>query len=280
MRSGSAHLAGTRNHLAQPAPRLGGGLLGHVCPVGPFSIVPRILAGGCLAPPSGRRRDGKVQSACWASRKSAVCAHRLTEKRGLSPPLPQSASFREIVPPECAFPYGTGCRMRLSVEYAFPHLGKRRAASRKSAFCAHRLTQKCILYVGPHGKVHSACWASRKSALCAHRLTERRSLSPPLPQNASFREIVPPECAFPYSTGCRMRFSVECAFPHLGKRRAASRKSAFCALGLTEKRILHVGPHGKAHSVPATIASKIVVYERREKKTIACPRMSVRPRND
>ena len=28
------------------------------------------------------------------------------------------------------------------------------------------------------------------------------------------------------------------------------------------------------------IASKIVVYERREKKTIACPRMSVRPRND
>ena len=28
------------------------------------------------------------------------------------------------------------------------------------------------------------------------------------------------------------------------------------------------------------IASKIVVYGRREKKTIACPRMSVRPRND
>ena len=28
------------------------------------------------------------------------------------------------------------------------------------------------------------------------------------------------------------------------------------------------------------IASKIVVYERREKKTIACPKMSVRPRND
>ena len=28
------------------------------------------------------------------------------------------------------------------------------------------------------------------------------------------------------------------------------------------------------------IASKIVVYERSEKKTIACPRMSVRPRND
>ena len=80
-------------------------------------------------------------------------------------------------------------------------------------------------------------------------LTERRSLSPPLPQNASFREIVPPECAFPYGTGCRMRFSVECAFPHLGKRRVASRKSAFCALGLTEKCSLHPAPHGKAQSV-------------------------------
>ena len=39
--------------------------------------------------------------------------------------------------------------------------------------------------------------------------------------------------------------------------------------------------YGKAQSVPsASIASKIVVYERREKKTIACPKMSVRPRND
>ena len=39
----------------------------------------------------------------------------------------------------------------------------------------------------------------------------------------------------------------ECAFPHLGKRGVASRKSAFCTSGLTEKRTLHVGPHGKAH---------------------------------
>ena len=57
-----------------------------------------------------------------------------------------------------------------------------------------------------------------------------------------------------------MRLSVECAFPYLRKRGAVSRKSAFWVCGL--------------------IASKIVVYERREKKTIACPRMSVRPRND
>nr|DAK21358.1 MAG TPA: hypothetical protein [Caudoviricetes sp.] len=38
-----------------------------------------------------------------------------------------------------------------------------------------------------------------------------------------------------------MRFSVECAFPHLGKRGVASRKSAFWSWCLTEKRILAVG---------------------------------------
>ena len=115
-----------------------------------------------------------------------------------------------------------------------------------------RLTQKRILCPLPHGKAHSVLTASRKSAVCMLGLTERRTLSPLLPQSASFREIVPPECAFPYGTGCRMRFSVECAFPHLGKRRAASRKSAVCTLGLTQKRILHVGPHGKVQSAPST----------------------------
>ena len=35
-----------------------------------------------------------------------------------------------------------------------------------------------------------------------------------------------------------MRFSVECAFPHLRKRGVASRKTAFCNQSLTEKRIL------------------------------------------
>ena len=35
-----------------------------------------------------------------------------------------------------------------------------------------------------------------------------------------------------------MRFSVECAFPHLRKRGVTSRKGAVCARALTEKRIL------------------------------------------
>ena len=40
-----------------------------------------------------------------------------------------------------------------------------------------------------------------------------------------------------------MRFSVECAFPYLRKRRATSRKSALWGLTLTEKRILHQRRH-------------------------------------
>ena len=36
----------------------------------------------------------------------------------------------------------------------------------------------------------------------------------------------------------RMRFSVECAFPHLRKRGATSRKGALCTPDLTEKRTL------------------------------------------
>ena len=113
----------------------------------------------------GLRRAPRTSAWGLASRKGAFCMLGLTERRSLSPPLPQSASFREIVPPECAFPYGTGCRMRFSVECAFPHLGKRRVASRKSAFCAHRLTQKRTLYVGPHGKAQSVRERSRRVRL-------------------------------------------------------------------------------------------------------------------
>ena len=48
-----------------------------------------------------------------------------------------------------------------------------------------------------------------------------------------------------------MRFSVKCTFPHLRKRGAGSRKSAFCNQSLTEKRTLAQPPHGKVHSAPA-----------------------------
>ena len=44
-----------------------------------------------------------------------------------------------------------------------------------------------------------------------------------------------------------MRFSVECAFPHLRKRDATSRKGALWPRYLTEKRTLYRLPHGTAH---------------------------------
>ena len=43
------------------------------------------------------------------------------------------------------------------------------------------------------------------------------------------------ECAFPSRRDRRLRFSVECTFPHLGKRRAASRKGALCVCWRTPK---------------------------------------------
>mgnify|MGYP001686979599 CR=1 FL=1 len=102
-------------------------------------------------------------------------------------------------------------RMRFSVECAFPHLGKRRAASRKSAFCAGGLTQKRTLPQRSHGKPHSVPDGSRKTALCPRHpsVISRKSAFYVCPspkdafcaqavtQSASFRETLQPECAFP-----------------------------------------------------------------------------------
>ena len=61
-----------------------------------------------------------------------------------------------------------------------------------------------------------------------------------------------------------MRFFVECAFPHLGKRGATSRKSAFCYLRLTEKRTLKPTSHGKPHSAtPRSRGLRLSVTSRR-----------------
>ena len=68
-------------------------------------------------------------------------------------------------------------------------------------------------------------------------------------QNALSREAQPAECAFPLRHSSRMRFSVECAFPHLRKRRSVSWKSTFYVCRLTKRRILEVSSHAKAHSV-------------------------------
>ena len=68
----------------------------------------------------------------------------------------------------------------------------------------------------------------------------------------------------------KMRFSVRRLDVCPGEEKRILRKDALYATDRMQN-----APFGEAQ-----IASKIVVYGRREKKTIACPRMSVRPRND
>ena len=137
----------------------------------------------------------------------------------------------------------------------FSSPGQTRRRLTEKRILAGRLTEKRSLWLRrdgkaqsgprpqgtPHGKAHSARWASRKSALCwlgARRMRLSVTSNP------------------------RMRFSVECAFPHLGKRGVASRKSAFwqttsrksavwlapATAHLTEKRILHMTAHSTSPS--------------------------------
>ena len=173
------------------------------------------------------------------SRKSALCVRAVT----------QTAPFRDVSIAECTFPSHRDRRMRFSVECAFPHLRKRRATSRKSALWPRCLTEKRILAPMPHVKAHSATGTSRKSALWMRTSPKDALWMRAATQNASFRDVSVAECVFPSHRDHRMRFSVECAFSHLRKRRATSRKSALCPRCLTEKRILCTVSHGKAHSV-------------------------------
>ena len=131
--------------------------------------------------------------------------------------------------------------MRFSVECAFSHLRKRGVGSRKSAFCgcgvtekrslarvrrAH-LTEKRTLRVGSHGKAHFGRAPGARPHQKAHS------------GDSGARRM-----RLSVTSNSRMRFSVECAFPHLRKRGVGSRKSALCALGLTEKRTL-AAPRGR-----------------------------------
>ena len=83
---------------------------------------------------------------------------------------------------ECAFPSRRDRRLRFSVECAFPHLGKRGAASRKSALWPDRLTERRALCAEPHQKAHSGLIDSCKGALC----------DPQVAQNAPFRHAAAP----------------------------------------------------------------------------------------
>ena len=103
------------------------------------------------------------------------------------------------------------------------------------------VTEKRTLRVPPHGKAQSACALSRKSALCMRAVTQTASLRHGGTAWGS-------ECAFLSRHGHRMRLCVS-----VWGQNALFRKLRFSSPGqtwrhLTEKRILRVPSHGKAHS--------------------------------
>ena len=111
-----------------------------------------------------------------------------------------------------------------------------------------------------YGKAHSAHGPSRKGALCATARMQNALFGEPHTQNALFRDIAHPECAFPLrrrSGGVGHNPPPACGalwkVAQLGKRaRATPRQAAGgCAgdpqasaggPGLTEKRSLGKGP--------------------------------------
>ena len=94
-----------------------------------------------------------------------------------------------------------------------------------------RLTEKCTLAALP-GRT------SPKDALWLGRHLQNASLREASYEKTHSGRSGARKMRFSVTSNSRMRFSVECAFSHLGKRGAGSRKSALCNLRLTEKRIL------------------------------------------
>ena len=88
----------------------------------------------------------------------------------------------------------------------------------------------------------------RKSAFCEAGVTEKRTLAPAVHGKAQFAQALSPKSHSATHADHRVRFSVRCLDVRAGEERRILRKSAFCEVGVTEKRILRVTPHGKAHS--------------------------------
>ena len=160
--------------------------------------------------------------------------------------------------------------MRLSVECTFPHLGKRGAASRKSAVCMWNITEKRSLWLRRHQKAHSGARRLGRVHFSVRSNSNRdlRTLAQPAPQAGGWLlericpvellSIVPRSLAGGCPTPPGRRSVTEKRIlrrrPH-GKAHsepAASRKSTFCVDDLTEKHILALATHGKVHSVWAT----------------------------
>ena len=138
--------------------------------------------------------------------------------------------------------------MRLSVECAFPQLGKRRPTSRKSAFWVRPLTKKCILGPTPHEKVHSAPTASRESAFWTRPLTKKRILRWCPHEKPHSGGSEDPRVHLSVRASYRVRFSVRHGLQNALFRRVRFSSPGQTSTHLTQKRILHWCPHEKPHS--------------------------------
>ena len=125
--------------------------------------------------------------------------------------------------------------MRFSVKCAFPHLGKRGAGSRKSTLCPDGLTEKRTLARTHRARLTEKCTlaappgrTSPKDALWLGRHLQNASLREASYEKTHSGRSGARKMRFSVTSDSRVRFSVECAFPHLGKCGAGSRKSAFC----------------------------------------------------
>ena len=132
--------------------------------------------------------------------------------------------------------------MRFFVECAFPHLGKRGAVSRKSAFCYLRLTEKHILLPASHGKVHSGLIDSRKDALCDSAIPRSRRMRLSVTSRRPGGVGQPPrQAAGHYGEWLNWANALEQPpaslrgglrqGPQISVRSLASRKSALCPTG-------------------------------------------------
>ena len=83
-----------------------------------FSVTSR-RPGGVRQPPArlrgGLRQGPQISVWSLSSRKNALCPTCGLQTAPFRETAGQSMLFRESVYAECAFPYGTDCRMRFSV---------------------------------------------------------------------------------------------------------------------------------------------------------------------
>ena len=168
------------------------------------------------------------------------------------------------------------------------------------------LTEKHILQPTPHGKAHSAIPRSRRMRLSVTLRCPGGVGQPPARlrgtmENASTGQMRssnrPPACGAGCARARRSRFGVwphgkahsaqlvgsECAFPSRRDRRmrlsvrvpaqnALFRRMRFSSPGqtwrrLTEKRILSLAPHGKAHSATCASRKSAVCWRQDRAKT-------------